>query len=144
MCARRAHQAWGSSSPEKQKDSYIPFYLSIYPSIYLYLSLSIYVNTWINRGWGRARRAHQALRFSNPTKEKGSYIYVCIYLSIHLYVYLSIYICIQMNRGRARARRAHPTWELAYTRYCFTRFCVCKNRSSLHYPRPLALPILLQ
>jgi len=34
--------------------------------------------------------------------------------------------------------------ELAYTRYSFTCFCVCKNQSSLDYPRPFALPTLLQ
>ena len=33
---------------------------------------------------------------------------------------------------------------LAYTRYSFACFCVCKNQSSLNYPRPLALPTLLQ
>ena len=32
----------------------------------------------------------------------------------------------------------------AYTRYSFTCLCVCKNQSSLNYPRPLALPTLLQ
>jgi len=34
--------------------------------------------------------------------------------------------------------------EPAYTRYSFTCFCVCKHQSSLNYPRPLALPTLLQ
>ena len=32
---------------------------------------------------------------------------------------------------------------LAYTRYSFT-LCVCKNQSSVYYPRPLALLPLLQ
>jgi len=38
--------------------------------------------------------------------------------------------------------------ELAYTRYSFICFCVCKNQSRVNpltlYPRPFALPILLQ
>jgi len=34
--------------------------------------------------------------------------------------------------------------DLAYTRYSFTRLCVCKYQLSLYYPRPFALPTLLQ
>jgi len=34
--------------------------------------------------------------------------------------------------------------DLAYTRYSFTCCCGCKNQSSLHWPRPFALPTLLQ
>jgi len=41
----------------------------------------------------------------------------------------------QVNRSK---------FDLAYTRYSFACFCVCKDQSSLYYPRPFALPILLQ
>jgi len=46
--------------------------------------------------------------------------------------------------GRALWKDTGGGCGLAYTRDSFTRFGVCKNQSPLYYPRPFALPSLLQ
>ena len=48
------------------------------------------------------------------------------------------------RRRHRQGRRAAAADRLAYTNYSFTCFCVCKDQSSLYYPRPFALPTLLQ
>jgi len=48
------------------------------------------------------------------------------------------------QRSKVARRRCVPPAWLAYTRYSFTCFCVCKNQPPLCYPRPFAVPTLLQ
>ena len=67
-------------------------------------------------------------------------MYICIYIYIYIYINSSL---TSWNRF-ALTPSPSTTNFLACTRDSFTYFCVCKNQPSLHYPRPSALPTLLQ
>ena len=99
------------------------------------------------------------------------YIYIFIYIYIYIYIYIHIYLCVYIHTYTYTHTHMYTHIQiyihththshshihtfvagastvfrsvLAYTRYLFTCFCVCTNLSSLHYPRPFALPTLLQ
>jgi len=106
-------------------------YMYMYIYIYIYICIYIYIYVYIYM---------------------YIYIYVCMYIYINMLIYLYAYIYTNIYRvnltlsaDAAEAPDAgSATCNLAFTRYSFTSRLFCTNQPSVHSPRPLALPTLVQ